>query len=66
MAIRYVDKPFTVTATVGSSATLTEETGTTADNNNLGHQYLPSIKTKGASLKLPGNSSRMRNQIRQA
>ena len=32
MAIRYVDKPFTVTATAGSSATLTEETGTTADN----------------------------------
>ena len=32
MAIKYVDKPFTVTATAGSSATLTEETGTTADN----------------------------------
>ena len=32
MAIKYVDRPFTVTATVGSSATLTEETGTTADN----------------------------------
>ena len=32
MAIRYVSRPFTVTATAGSRATLTEETGTTADN----------------------------------
>lgn len=32
MAIKYVERPFAVTTTNGSSATLTEETGTTADN----------------------------------
>lgn len=31
MAIRYVQRPFTVKQTAGSRATLTEETGTTAD-----------------------------------
>ena len=34
----YVSKPFTVTTTVGSSATLTEETGTTADNRIVRHR----------------------------
>ncbi|WOP15764.1 hypothetical protein [Ottowia sp. SB7-C50] len=32
MATRFVDKLFTVSKTAGSSATLTEETGTTSDN----------------------------------
>lgn len=32
MAIRYVDRPFTVSKLAGSNATLTEETGTTSDN----------------------------------
>ena len=32
MAIKNVQRPFAVTTTNGSSATLTEETGTTADN----------------------------------
>ena len=32
MAIKNVERPFAVTTTNGSSATLTEETGTTADN----------------------------------
>lgn len=32
MAIKYVDRPYSYTTTSGSSATLTEETGTTSDN----------------------------------
>lgn len=32
MAIKYVQRPFTISTTNGSSSTLTEETGTTSDN----------------------------------
>ena len=51
MAIKYVERPFTITTTSGSSSSLTEEAGSTADNRIIA---LRTITDDGAGGFLNG------------
>lgn len=51
MAIKYVERPFTITTTNGSSSSLTEEAGSTADNRIIA---LRTITDDGAGSFLNG------------